>query len=279
MLKIYTNLPEARNMWPFRNQFSNVVWQSLPAVNTLNCDHGLFLHGISLRIGYFDWWLQWIKRRKSQNLEWRSIRHRERRNITLLKPYSREELWATLRLVIKPSSNQHFKLWPAGFSPFYSTQDSLFCLTISANQKLQQPTPWADTRFETAKDSPWHCFKRYSWVKLSATLGRVITPSSSWHFKLWPSAFFLFHSAQERQFSLMTSMNQKLQKPNSWVTLDYKQREARHDIPQNHAVEWKFLQLYGAWYSLSAANTLNCGHRRFFHSFPLRKLYFVWWLL
>ena len=77
----------------------------------------------------------------------------------------------------------------------------------------------------------------------------------------------------------MTSMNQKPQKPNSWVTLDYKQRKTRHDILQNHAVDWKFLQLYGAWYSLPAANTLNCGYRRFFHSFPLKKLYFDLWLL
>ena len=74
-------------------------------------------------------------------------------------------------------------------------------------------------------------------------------------------------------------MNHKPQKPNSWVTLDYKQRKTRHDFPQNHAVEWKFLQLYGAWYSLPAVNTLNCGHRRFPHSIPLRKLYFDWWLL
>ena len=64
----------------------------------------------------------------------------------------------------------------------------------------------------------------------------------------------------------MTWMNQKPQKPNSGVTLDYKQRKTHHDIPQNHAVEWKFLQLYGAWYSLPAVNTLNCGYRRFFHS-------------
>ena len=77
----------------------------------------------------------------------------------------------------------------------------------------------------------------------------------------------------------MTLMNQKPRKPNSWVTLDYKQRKTRHNIPQNHAVEWTFLQLYGAWYSLPAVNTLNCGHRRFPHSIPLRKLYFDWWLL
>ena len=31
-----------------------VEWQRLPAVNTLNCDHKLFPHGISLRIGNFD---------------------------------------------------------------------------------------------------------------------------------------------------------------------------------------------------------------------------------
>ena len=77
----------------------------------------------------------------------------------------------------------------------------------------------------------------------------------------------------------MTSMNQKPQKPNSWVTHDYKRRKTRHGIPQNHAVECKFLQLYGAWYSLPAVNTLNCGHRRFPHFIPLRKLYFDWWLL
>ena len=28
--------------------------KSLPAVNPLNCDHKLFLHGISLRMGNFD---------------------------------------------------------------------------------------------------------------------------------------------------------------------------------------------------------------------------------
>ena len=123
--------------------------------------------------------------------------------------------------MIKPSSNQHFKLWPSAFSPFYSTQDRLFCLTISVNQKLQQPTIWADTRFETAKDSPW----QDSWVELSATLRPVITPSSSWNFKLWPPAFCPIHSAQDRQFWLMTSMNQKPQKPNSWVTLDYKEQK------------------------------------------------------
>ena len=121
--------------------------------------------------------------------------------------------------------------------------------------------------------------KQDSRVELSATLRRVIKPSSSWHFKLWPSAFSPFHSAQDRQFWLMTLMNQKPQKPNSWVTIDYKQRKTRNDIPQNHAVEWKFLQLSGAWYSLPAVNTLNCGHRRFPHSIPLRKLYFDWWLL
>ena len=137
------------------------------------------------------------------------------------------------RRVIKPSSNQHFKLWLSAFSPFYSTQDRLFCLTISVNQKLQQPTLWADTRFETAKDSPW----QDSWVELSATLRSVITPSSSWHFKLWSPAFCPIHSAQDRQFWLTTSMNQKPQKPNSWVTLDYKEQKTRHDIPQNHAVE------------------------------------------
>ena len=84
-----------------------------------------------------------------------------------------------------------------------------------------------------------------------------------------------------RVAALFSSEAQRLkpQKPNSWVTLDYKQRKTRHDIPQNHAVEWKFLQLYGAWYSLPAVNTLNCGHRRFPHSIPLRKLYFDWWLL
>ena len=72
---------------------------------------------------------------------------------------------------------------------------------------------------------------------------------------------------------------QKPQKPNSSVTLDYKQRKTRHDdIPQKH-VEWKFLQLYGTWYSLSAVNSLKCGHRRYPHSIPLRKLYFDWWLL
>ena len=48
----------------------------------------------------------------------------------------------------------------------------------------------------------------------------------------------------------------KPQKPNSWVTLDYKQRKTRHDIPQNHAVEWKFLQLYGAWSSLPGVNLI-----------------------
>ena len=184
-------------------------------------------------------------------------------------------LAATLRRVIKPSSTQHFKLWPSAFSPFYSTQDRLFCLTTSVNQKLQQPTPWVDTRFEKAKDSPW----QDSWVELSATLRPVITPSSSWHFKLWPPAFCPIHSAQDRQFWLMTSMNQKPQKPKSWVTFGYKQRKTRHDIPQNHAVEWKFLQLYGAWYGLPAVNNLNCGYRRFFHSFSLRKLYFDWCLL
>ena len=186
-----------------------------------------------IRIGYFVCWLRWIRSCKRQNLEWRSIRHRERLTITLLKPYSREELWAILRRVIKPSSNQHFKLWPSAFSPFYSTQDRLFCLTISVNQKLQQPTIWADTRFETAKYSPW----QDSWVELSATLRPVITPSSSWNFKLWPPAFCPIHSARDRQFWLMTSMNQKPQKPNSWVTLDYKERKTRHDIPQSHAVE------------------------------------------
>ena len=84
-----------------------------------------------------------------------------------------------------------------------------------------------------------------------------------------------------RVAALFSSEAQRLkpQKPNSWVTLDYKQRKTRHDIPQNHAVEWTFLQLYGAWYSLPAVNTLNCGHRRFPHSIPLRKLYFDWWLL
>ena len=126
----------------------------------------------------------------------------------------------------------NFKLWPSAFSPFYSTQDRLFCLTISVNQKVQQPTPWADTRFETAKNSPW----QDNWVELSATLRRMIKPSSSWYFKLWPSAFFPFHSAQDRQFWLMTSMNQKPQKPNSWVTLDDNQRKTRHNIPQNHTV-------------------------------------------
>ena len=65
--------------------------------------------------------------------------------------------------------------------------------------------------------------KQDSRVELSATLRRVIKPSSSWHFKLWPSAFSPFHSAQDRQFWLMTLMNQKPQKPNSWVTLDFAQ--------------------------------------------------------
>ena len=51
-------------------------------------------------------------------------------------------------------------LWPSAFSPFYSAPDRLFCLTISVNQKLQQPTSWADTRFETADDSLWHCSNR-----------------------------------------------------------------------------------------------------------------------
>ena len=76
----------------------------------------------------------------------------------------------------------------------------------------------------------------------------------------------------------MTSINQKPQNPNSWVTLDYKQRKTHNDIPQNHAM-WKFLQLYGALYSLPVVNTLNCGYRRFLHSFQLRKLYFDWWFL
>ena len=176
-----------------------------------------------------------------QNLEWPSIRHGERLTITLFKPYSREELWATLRRVIKPSSYQHFKLWPSAFSPFYSTQDRLFCLTISVNQKLQQPTPWADTRFETAKDSPWED----TWVELSATLRRKITPSSSWHFKLWPPAFFPFHSVQDRQFWLMTSMNQKPQKPNSWVTLDYKQRKTRHAFLKTMQLSGSFCNFTG----------------------------------
>ena len=151
-------------MWPFRNQLSRAFstftssGKAFQLLTLLNCDHRLFLYGISLRIGYFDWRLRWIRLRcKSQNLEWRSIRHSWRLAITLLKPYCREELWATLRRVIKPSSSQHFKLWPSAFSPFCSTQDRLFCLTISVNQKPQQPTPWADTRFKTGKDSPWHC--------------------------------------------------------------------------------------------------------------------------
>ena len=70
-----------------------------------------------------------------------------------------------------------------------------------------------DARLQTAKDSPWHSSKPCSWVEVSATLRGVIQPSSGEHFKLWPSAFSPFYSAQEIIFWLMTSLNQRPQKP------------------------------------------------------------------
>ena len=162
------------------------------------------------------------ERRETSASRERSIRHTERLHITLLKPFSWNGL-STLRRVIMPSSTQHFKLWPSAFSPFYSAQDRLFCLTISVNRKLQQPTSWAilsGHSFWNSERLTVTLLKQDSWVELSATLRRVRKHSSSWQFKLWPSAFSPFHSSRDRQFWLVTSINQKPQKPKSWVTLD-----------------------------------------------------------
>ena len=118
-----------------------------------------------------------------------------------------------LRRVIKPSSSWHFKLWSSAFFPFHSTQDRQFWLTTSMNQKPQRQTLEWRSILQTAKDSPWHSSKPCSWVEVSATLRGVIQPSSGEHFKLWPSAFSPFYSAQEIIFWLMTSLNQRPQKP------------------------------------------------------------------
>ena len=118
-------------------------------------------------------------------------------------------LAATLRRVVKPSSWQHLNLGPWAFSPRYFVQDRQFWLMTSMNQKPQKP----NSRLQTAKDSPWHSSKPCSWVQVSATLRGVIQPSSGEHFKLWPSAFSPFYSAQEIIFWLMTSLNQRPQQP------------------------------------------------------------------
>ena len=94
-----------------------------------------------------------------------------------------------------------------------------------------------------------------------------------------PPIYYIISGCRVAALFSSEAQRWKPQKPNSWVTLNYKQRETRHDIPQNHAVERTFLQLYGAWYCLPVVIILNCSHRRFPHSIPLRKLHFDWWLL
>ena len=68
----------------------------------------------------------------------------------------------------------------------------------------------SDAQLEKAKDSPWRSSKPRSWVEVSTTLRGVIKPSSGERFKMWPSAFFPFYSAQEIIFCLMTSLNQSI---------------------------------------------------------------------
>ena len=134
------------------------------------------------------------------------------------------------------SMGHRIKLWPSAFFPFHSTQDRQFWLMTSMNQKPQKPN-CCDARFQRAKDSPWHPSKPCSWVDVSATLRGVIQPSSGEHFKLWPSAFFPFFSAQEIIFGLMTSLNQTRQKPQNANDTRFKtSQDSPWHSPQLHDI-------------------------------------------
>ena len=134
---------------------------------------------------------------------------------------------------------------------------NLICLVMTFAWEANYITSWylgkpeATTANILSGHSLWNSerlavtlLKQNSWVELSATLRGMIKPSSSWHYRLWSSAFFPFHNAQDRQYWLSTSTNQKPQKPKSWVTLDY---WLAMTFLKTMQLSESLVQLYGPW--------------------------------
>ena len=137
------NLNLSRDNSQFIARYKNVSSVS-------SMDHRRFSHSIPLRIGNFDWWLRWIRSRKSQTLESLSdVRLQTAKDSPWhsSKQCSWVDVSATLRGVIQPSSTEHFKLWLSAFSPFFSAQEVTFWLMTSLNQRPQNVNY---TRFETS---------------------------------------------------------------------------------------------------------------------------------
>ena len=70
------------------------------------------------------------------------------------------EVSTTLRGAIKPSSGERFKLWISAFFPFYSTQETIFCLMTSLKSEAAEAetlTTLVLKHRETRHDIPRGC--------------------------------------------------------------------------------------------------------------------------